>query len=371
MTWDTGQVDCLFLRIMAVLITPGFTSSFSEISLANNIPFDDFSQKIVKIISDWKEGKEFSMLTSGSTGEPKKIILDREVMMASALQSVHTFGLRSDDTFLCCLSTDHIAGLMMVIRALVINANLIVIPPGSSPFENLPLTITSNPTFAALVPMQVENSLNNQLFKNLKRVIVGGAPVSSGLEEKIRDSKVPMYQTYGMTETYTHVALRKLNGEYASNTYFALEGIHFTKDERDCLVIHAPELKIASLITNDVVDIIDDTHFIWHGRIDNVINSGGIKIQLEKIERAAENVLAEGISLFATGIKDEKLGEKLAIVIEVEIWSDDLISTLIINLQKTLSSYETPKEFIFVKEFKRTALGKIDRIGTLKNVIIG
>ena len=366
---------------MSVLITPGFISSFSEISLANNIPFDDFSQKIVKIILDWKEGKEFSMLTSGSTGEPKKIILDREAMMASALQSVHTFGLRSDDTFLCCLSTDHIAGLMMVIRALVIHANLIVIPPNSSPFENLPLVkndnevpfrgFRGNPTFAALVPMQVEDSLNNPLFKNLKTVIVGGAPVSSGLEEKIRDSKVPIYQTYGMTETYTHVALRKLNGEYASDTYFALEDVHFTKDERGCLVIHAPELKIASLITNDVVDLIDDTHFIWQGRIDNVINSGGIKIQLEKIERAAEDVLAEGVSLFATGMKDEKLGEKLALVVEDENWSDDLISTLIINLQNTLSPYEIPKEFIFVKEFKRTALGKIDRIGTMKNVLIG
>ena len=370
---------------MPTLITPSLSISFSDIALANSIPFDEFSQKIVRIIRNWQEGKVFEMLTSGSTGVPKKIILDREAMKASALQSIHAFGLRSTDTLLCCLSTEHIAGLMMVIRAVVLGADLIVIPPDSNPLENSLLGQqpglrqaqppgTLGPDFAALVPMQLENSLNNPFLNNLKSIIVGGAPISDSLAEKIKALKVPVYQTYGMTETYTHVALKKLNGADASDNYFALEGIHFTKDERDCLVIHAAAIKIDALVTNDVVELIDETHFKWLGRFDNVINSGGIKIQLEKIEKAAESVLAEinksGISLFATGIKDEKLGEKLVLIFESGILDDEQMDSFKKIISGKLSTYEIPKEYYFIREFKRTALGKIDRIGTLGNVII-
>jgi len=327
-----------------------------------------------ELVLQWDEGAQsFTIQTSGSTGSPKPIVLSREKIVYSAQQTAAAFGLTQGDTLLCCLGLNYIAGFMMLMRGLVLDAHVILDIPSSNPLERLPERQKID--FASFVPMQMAAMLDDasaiKTMNGMKAILVGGGPVSKALEDSIQVLQVPVYHTYSMTETYTHVAVRRMNGPGKSNYYQPMPGTILSKDERGCLVIQSFLTDNKPLITNDLVDLQPNGSFEWIGRIDNVIISGGVKIQLEKIEAMSAEVLNDmGISIdfFAAGIPDEKLGEKLVLVIAGEKWGQKITIDFYDQLSGLLTKYEIPKDILFVQELSKTLTGKLDRRATLKKL---
>lgn len=310
------------------------------------------STEIHVFLLDWfSDEKTITVQTSGSTGIPKSIQLKKELMINSAEATGVCFGLQENITALSCLPTEYIAGKMMLIRALTLGWNLDIIEPNSNPLEK----VNKQYDFSAMVPLQLENSLSN--IGLIKKVIVGGGAVSSSLQEKLQNISTQIFATYGMTETITHIAIKKLNHiKIYPNFYQTLPNVTIYKDERNCLVIDAPKVADQIIFTNDVVRLISDTQFEWLGRFDNVINSGGIKLHPEKIEEKLSKIISN--RFFVTGIKDEKLGEKLILIVEGKQQEMYLQ-----NAQ--LSKFEIPKEIYFIDQFIETKTGKIQRTKTM------
>ena len=230
-------------------------------------------QDVNQFISEWMNGNDEMMLqTSGSTGTPKPITVKKDWMKNSARLTGRTFGLKEGDSALLCMPMKYVAGKMMVVRALELELDLKVVEPCSNPLKNINEPIN----FAAMVPLQLENSLKD--LAKVKKLIVGGGQVNSKLEEKLQSVSTHVYETYGMTETLTHVAIKPLNGPSKSDVFRALDDIDFELDGRGCLVINAPKMNPKPVITNDFIDLVDEKSFRWLGRYDNIINSGGIKI---------------------------------------------------------------------------------------------
>ena len=304
-----------------------------------------------QFISEWYSTNiEMDLKTSGSTGKPKSISVKKDWMQNSAELTRKTFGLKKGDSALLCMPMKYVAGKMMVVRALELGLDLKVVEPSSNPLKNMDEIID----FAAMVPFQLENSLND--LDQVKTLIVGGGQVSPKLVEKLQIESTQVYETYGMTETLTHVAIKPLNGPNISDLFRALDGIHFEKDDRGCLAIHASALNPVPIVTNDLVELIDENSFRWLGRFDNVINSGGIKIIPEVVEAKLLSIIPNN-RFFINGESDESLGEKVVLVVEgnvIEISFD------------SLEKFEKPKEIYFISEFLETESGKIRRGETLK-----
>ncbi|SNR52440.1 O-succinylbenzoic acid--CoA ligase [Lutibacter agarilyticus] len=343
------------------------------------------SDEIHLFLKEWFNKKQFvEVKTSGSTGTPKKIKLQKSHMRQSAKATGDFFNLGEGTTALLCMSSTYIAGKMMLVRALELGWELDVVEPESNPLKG----IKKNYDFCAMVPIQLYNSLD-KIYK-VKQLIVGGGIVSNDLLSKIQHCSTAIFATYGMTETVTHIAVKKLNNfknvisssnvissaveksnknenanvisnESKQSLYKLLPNISIKIDDRGCLVIKAPKLSNEEIITNDLVEIISDTAFKWLGRFDSVINSGGIKLIPEQIELKISSVIQP--RFFVAGITDAVLGEKLVLIVEGE--KEDTILNDVRSL-KTLSKYEIPKEIFFVKKFKETPTQKINRIKTLK-----
>jgi O-succinylbenzoic acid--CoA ligase len=354
-------------NIMPVLVTRAEAIPFDRLSTKKIGRLPEYARPAAALILEWLQGqKYFPMQTSGSTGEPKTFLLERDKIEHSAELTVQLFGLQDDDTLLLCLGANYIAGFMMVMRAVKSACNLIVVEPSSDPFRNLSDGLKID--FASFIPMQMETLLQQEEYisrlNRMKAILVGGAPVSDALDRKLQQLTVPVVQTYSMTETYTHVAVRYLNGEKRSEYYYPLPGVNLSQDERGCLVIKSFLTDQQPLVTNDIVEFQPDGSFKWIGRWDNVINSGGVKIQLEKIENALHEVLeARGIkrNLFAAGLPDDRLGQKLVAVIEGEELPVEVMEVLEDKLKYTLGAYELPKEFYFIEQIPLTRTGKVDR----------
>jgi len=296
--------------------------------------------------------------TSGSTGAPKIIILEKQHMVNSALATGKFFILEAGDSALLCLSGAYIAGKMMLVRAMILGLELDWVEPTATPL----LISSKTYDFCAMVPLQLENSLGH--INRIKTLIVGGAPLSRYLKEKAQNVKTVIYETYGMTETISHIALRKVN--HGPNEYFkTLPNINIEKDERNCLVIKAPDINSEAAVTNDIVNIISETEFEWLGRFDNVINSGGIKLIPEQIELKLASILK--CRFFVAGIPDEKLGQKLILLVEENNESNELLEK--VKSLETLEKYEIPKDILFVKDFIVTENGKISRMSTLQQIL--
>ncbi len=315
---------------------------------------------IYSFMCEWFDESEFiTVNTSGSTGIPKAIQLKKEFMINSAKATAQFFELDLGTTALLCLSTDFIAGKMMLVRAMVLGWNLDIVEPNSNPLNR----IRKEYDFSAMVPLQVFNSIDN-IFK-IKTLIVGGGVVSNELQLKIMDLPTKIYATYGMTETITHIAIKSLNiasgFSLKNDVYKTLPNINISKDNRDCLVIDAPKISNQVLKTNDVIDLISINSFKWLGRFDNVINSGGIKLIPERIEKKLAAVI--DCRFFITGISDKLLGEKLVLVIEGASFNFNKK-----NLKNILTKFEMPKEVCFVDSFVVTKTGKIDRRSTVKEL---
>ena len=266
-------------------------------------------------LSEWNDDRPYVVgHTSGSTGKPKEILLRKDDMRASARLTNEYFGIDVHSRLLLCLSTSYIAGKMMVVRALEAGAELLTSNVSSHPLKNLDIA-GGRIDLAAMVPMQVEESMKVEEERNalnsIRYLIIGGAAVSYRLEDSLKDMSVQCFATYGMTETVSHIALRKLNRD---KDYFALGAVRFRTDERQCLIIDAPQLSARVFHTNDVVSLTDDRHFSWLGRYDNVINSGGIKFFPEVIEKKIAAAMSG--RYFISSLPDERLGEKIILVIE-------------------------------------------------------
>jgi len=317
-----------------------------------------------QFLSDWFSEEDFIQVqTSGSTGKPKSIQLKKEFMKNSAKMTGEFFNLQENTTALLCLSTDYIAGKMMLVRALILGWNLDVVEPNSNPLKKN----KKKYDFSAFVPLQLENSLEN--INQIKTIIVGGGKVSNSLQTKILSSTTAIFATYGMTETVTHVAIKKLNqfsslqlGTMKRSHFQILPNVTILKDNRNCLVINAPKLSVETIITKDIVELISETEFELLGRIDNVINSGGIKLHPEKIEDKLSAIIST--RFFVAGILDEILGKKLILVVERQSSKTSKFQSLLrekINNLETLSKFQKPKEIYFIPEFIETKTGKIQR----------
>ncbi|MDR2237770.1 MAG: AMP-binding protein [Chryseobacterium sp.] len=326
---------------------------FNNLNINNLSPETEFEQKIKKFLEEWfSDGETVDVQTSGSTGQPKIFGIEKKRMISSATMTCNFLGLKEGDKALLCLPVEYISGKMMVVRSVVRKLRLITTDPSLNPAENL----SEEVEFCAMTPLQVENSLDKlHLIKNL---IIGGAAVSESLKEKISEKSkgIRVFETYGMSETLSHIALKQIAPE--PEDYFTVfENVSISKDERGCLKISAPEVSAEILQTNDLVDIKNEKQFRFLGRIDNVINSGGAKIFPETLEALVKKTIPnEAVFL---GLKDESLGHKLMLVIEGEE-SEDLISRISeITFEK---NFHKPKEIIFISEIPRTPNGKVNRI---------
>ena len=317
----------------------------------------ELSKSTQQFFVDWFDANDFiKVQTSGSTGKPKAIKLRKEFMINSAFATGSFFDLKEKTNALLCMSTDFIAGKMMLVRALVLGWNLDVIEPVSNPLE----IANGNYDFSAMVPMQLQNSLSE--IDRIKKLIVGGGIVSSDLEKQLQNISTEVFSTFGMTETITHIAVRRLNHDVISSgveksLYQTLPNVSISKDERNCLVINAPKISENTIVTNDVVEIKSTTKFKWLGRFDNVINSGGIKLHPEEIENKLAKIILQ--RFFVAGIPDEKLGEKLILIIEGDKINLDLSKVV------SLTKFEKPKAIYFVDAFIETDTKKIQRNKTL------
>jgi len=346
--------------------------AFSEIERWTN-PLNEFEGKILTFAREWLSKKqEFTVQTSGSTGSPKPIVLTRNQITASAKLTKDYFNLKAGQNALLCLDPDFIAGKMMIVRALEVGMNLICAPPTANPLEKI--SIDSSISFAAFVPYQLEAILNHpgslvQLAK-IEKVIVGGAKVSSSAIDKIQTQPTQFFETYGMTETITHVAIRKLNP--VESLFIALPGITFSIDKRSCLAIHANHLGSKPIITNDVVELASATSFSLMGRVDNIINTAGVKISPEEVERKISTVMAnnwDGCEYFIAGVKDKLFGEISVLFVESKPVDDGLTGLIIELMKPQLKKWEIPKKIVCIPAFKRTSSGKVNRAESVLSAI--
>ena len=307
-------------------------------------------------IDEWNSpANTIRVQTSGSTGAPKPMMVEKIRMMASARMTCQFLGLRPHDTALLCMNLDYIAAKMMVVRALTWGMRLIDVGVDGHPMAS-PLIADEPIDFTAMVPLQVYNSLQHPKEKeklmNIRHLLIGGGALDEKLEAELRHFPHAVWSSYGMTETLSHIALRKVNGEKASLWYEPLEGIHVCADENQCLVIDAPALCPEILHTNDIVDFsADGCHFRVLGRKDNVICSGGIKIQAEEIERILKKDIDQ--PFFITKDKDEKYGEIVVIVTEEKNTKklEDIFN-------HALPKYWRPRKIISVGHLPLTETGK-------------
>lgn len=298
--------------------------------------------------------------TSGTTGPPRPCRLLKSDMRASAALSNARFGITGRSTLHLCLSPAYIAGKMMIVRALIARANLLACPPSGDPL----LTLDRPVDLSAMVPFQVETILARPggagSLSRVRQLLVGGAPLSPSLESRLQEIDVACHASYGMTETVSHVALRPVNGPSPSPWYEALGDTRFAVDTRGCLLVDAPHLRQRYFTTNDLVRLRDDRSFEYLGRLDNVINSGGIKHLPETIERQIAPLLPD-TRFFIAGEPHPLLGQQLVLVIEDSPWDDAVVEALADRLSRLLPPRACPRSFRFLENFRETPSGKLSR----------
>lgn len=312
--------------------------------------------EVNQFIDEWYSDTEYmTVKTSGSTGIPKEIQLSKNHMVTSSKMTRDHLELKKNDTALLCLSPKTIAGKMMIVRSIVIGMDLTVTDVSGTPLEG----INEGFDFTAMVPLQIDNSINSELstLQKMKTIIVGGGSVSNGLIDRITELSCEVHHTFGMTETISHIAMRNLSKKEIE--FSALTGVHFNL-RNECLIIQAPELGLSDLKTTDTVELTSPTSFIWKGRNGFVINSGGIKIHPEEVEQILSQAI--GSPFFIIGLEDLKLGNKVVLCIESKETNSFSKSTF----TDLLDRYQLPKEIYFFDTFYRTESNKINKLETIK-----
>jgi len=330
----------------------------------------------------WLAGDEqFLLHTSGSTGEPKPVYLLRSQMEGSARATAAAVGLQPGMRSLCCLPTRYIAGAMMLVRGLVIPLVTNLAEPAANPL------LAQDPAgrfdFAAFTPLQMQAILDGPascrpLLAGATAILLGGGPLSPALELRLRGFPAPLYHTYGMTETVSHVALRRINGDRPAERFTPLPGVRLRQDNRGCLTIAAPMTNDEEVVTNDRVELGSDGTFLWLGRADFVINSGGVKVQGERVEQAVGWVAAEQPLLlapsrrfFVMGAPDPRLGETVTLILEGAPLNKKEEAALLALLRERLDRFAAPRAVHYVARFAETPTGKVDRRQTISSNMPG
>lgn len=322
-------------------------------------------QELIHFSQQWLRGqKEFTLQTSGSTGKPKSITVSRSLMEISAARTIAALHLKTGDHALLCLPTRYIAGKMMLVRAMECSMAISIRPASGNPLAGWPETTAID--FTAFIPYQMEQVLANphtrSLLSHVDKIILGGGATSASLKASLQELKSRVYATYGMTETVSHVALQKLNGEDRQDYFHALGDVRFSQDARNCLIIEG--YGGPPLISNDVVELPDPYRFRWKGRADFVINSGGIKLQPETIETtlaAALPALSQRGRWLLSSRPHAQLGEELVLVVEGTEETALPEATIMAASKKALSRYEQPRAIVYMERFPLTPTGKVKR----------
>ena len=327
-------------------------------------------------LSEWNNDSDRVLVhTSGSTGKPKPMMVEKKRMLNSARITCDFLGLKPGDSALLCMSLDYIAGKMVVVRSIERHLHLISVSPSGHPLKD----VNEEITFAAMVPMQVYNTLQVpeelERLSRIRHLIIGGGAIDAALEQELQalPGSIAIWSTYGMTETLSHIALRRINGDEPSEWYQPFDSVHISQTEEGCLVIDAPQVCAETLVTNDIVEIepyiynkVEKLRFRIKGRKDNVICSGGIKIQIEEVETLLKPHLEKPFMLAKK--KDGKFGE-----IAVLLSEDEDIKRVEATVRRLLSDesekssdhkkykYWIPKEFRYVEHLPLTETGKPKR----------
>ena len=316
-------------------------------------------------IDEWNNDSAYvEVKTSGSTGEPKRMLVEKRRMLNSARITCDFLGLKPGDTALLCMSTDYIAGKMMVVRSIERGLKLIEVEPCGHPLDIKHLTLNIKHSqfsifnfqfdFAAMVPMQVYNSLQvpeeKERLMAIRHLIIGGGAIDEAMEAELRTFPHAVWSTYGMTETLSHIALRRISGPEASEWYMPFPTVKLSTTDEGCPVIDAPEVCAQTLTTNDIVELKSDGRFRIRGRKDNVICSGGIKIQIEEVEQILKKYMR--VPYIISKRKDEKFGEIVVLLTEGDTAEAQTIC------QQVLPKYHQPKVYLHVNQIPLTETGK-------------
>lgn len=329
-----------------------------------------FEKEIEDFRRNWSdECPTLQVYTSGSTGEPRPITVEKSRMEASARMTLRFLRLRSGDHALLCMPLKYIAGKMMVVRSIVGNLRLSAVPPSSHPLQDIAQIFRLFPEipaeghpllphFLALTPMQAWNSLQDvherMVFSRIPRIIIGGGAVSPELLDALQCCEGEVYSTYGMTETLSHIAMRRLNGQEQSEWYTPLPDVEVSRDKFGCLNIHAPAVCAETIVTHDITEVDEQGRFRILGRTDNIISSGGIKISLEKLEQSIGTL---GVPYLLTAVKDPILGEALTLMY-VPDTPETLPEVVAQRLVGRTERHERPRNILPVDEIPLTETGK-------------
>lgn len=318
-------------------------------------PEQSFRSELFAFLSQWfSTGKDLQVHTSGSTGKPKELWVEKDRMMASACLTCSFLGLQRGDTALLCMPLKYIAGKMVVVRTLVAELNLLPVTPSGHPLKGL----EEPPVFAAMIPMQVYNSLQvpreKEVLQGIRHLIIGGGAIDHQLATELREFPNAVWSTYGMTETLSHIALRRLSGAEASDWYTPFDDVNIRQSSEGTLVIHAPRVCAEELTTNDRAEINGQNQFRILGRKDNTINSGGVKIQIEQVEEILKGHLSQPFLI--TSAPDPKFGEIVVLLTEGEA-----TDTIHARCEQALPPYWRPKRIVHVQQIPLTETGKPNR----------
>jgi O-succinylbenzoic acid--CoA ligase len=357
------------------IVTPYAEYSFEDIRLHGSKLLqgsDSVFTSAFSLAQQWLSGaKTFTFHTSGSTGTPKEIILKRSQLEASAKGTIAALGLTSSEHILLCMNPAFIGGAMLLIRGLMLNATITLQEPSGNPLQNI--SADHSYTFASFTPMQLHALTNGdadalQKLNRFHHILLGGAAVSGPLEESLKTASTKVYHTYGMTETVSHIALKQIG----KDEYFkALPGVELKTDERGCLAIKSGSTANEWVYTNDAVTLTDENSFEVLGRIDDVINTGGVKVWPLKIEEAMLHALQEiGLqhNLFVSWLPDDRLGQKIIAVLEGNPFDAEMKDKLTGLLEKKLNRYELPRTFYYFPAFILTNTEKVNKSETLKMI---
>ena len=327
-----------------------------------NVPANkqSFRQELFTFLAEWFNHQSTVLVhTSGSTGQPKPMRVEKENMMESACLTCSFLGLKENDTALLCMPLQYIAGKMVVVRSLVAGLNLLPVTPSGHPLKGL----KEAPVFVAMIPMQVYNSLQvpeeRELLKQVQHLIIGGGAVDNALAHALKDFPNHVWSTYGMTETLSHIALRRVNGAEASEWYTPFESVSIRLSKENTLIINAPKVCDKILHTNDIAELNDKGQFRILGRKDNTINSGGVKIQIEQVEAALKEHFH--IPFMITSAPDAKFGEIVVLLIENKLGNEESYERIQKICEDVLPAYWCPKRIIPVENLPLTETGKPNR----------
>ncbi len=321
---------------------------------------NNYEASIGRFIVEWLNGNDFiKVRTSGSTGVPKEVLLKKIHVFNSANATNMYFDLKEDTKALLCLSAEYIAGKMMLVRAMIGGWNLHAVAPKKNPLKKS----KDEFDFTAMVPYQAFYSLAD--LPKVKKLIIGGGALSNVLEKELQHIKTAVFATYGMTETISHIAVRPINGAEKSPVFSALPKVIFSQTENDCLQIHASEISEETVVTNDVVELLSPTSFKFLGRIDTVINTGGVKVHPELVEEKLSQHIHS--PFIVASEKNEALGDQLILIVER---SENLKLEDFSEAFKVLSKYEIPKKIYKTAQFIYTDTGKIKRGAIIKKTEI-